>query len=122
MNGIKGFRSGGSAVFNILVLIVLAYGVFLGIQYVPQVIESRTIDSILNSIKLENQTDPADSVQAVESMIDKHLSVNDMTGMRDQFLVDYMDREYTIQVSYERELNLGFEEKTLKYEKTMALR
>jgi len=121
MKSIKGFRANGSAVFNTLVLIVLAYGVFLGIQYVPQMIESRTIDSILTAIKQENQTEPARSVQAVDSMIEKHLSVNNMSNMRDHFLVDHMDRDYTIQVSYERKLNLGFEEKTLKYEKTMVL-
>jgi len=121
MKSIKGFRANGSAVFNTLVLIVLAYGVFLGIQYVPQMIESRTIDSILTAIKQENQTEPARSVQAVDSMIEKHLSVNNMSSMRDHFLVDHMDRDYTIQVSYERKLNLGFEEKTLKYEKTMVL-
>lgn len=85
-------------------------------------IESRTIDAMLNSIEQSNKTAPAENMQAVENMLNNQLYINEMTHMRDSFDIDYMDRAYTIRANYERSLNLGFDQKTLKYQKSKTLR
>jgi len=45
-----------------------------------------------------------------------------MNDMKDNFYVTQNGGTYTIEVSYERELNLGYEKKKMKYEKTRTLR
>ncbi len=115
-------KQNGSAVFNVIILLLVAYGIFVGIQYAPIMIESRTIDAMLNSIEQSNKTAPAENMQAVENMLNNQLYINEMTHMRDSFDIDYMDRAYTIRANYERSLNLGFDQKTLKYQKSKTLR
>ena len=38
-------QKGASAIFTIILLAVLGYAVYIGIQYVPQAVESKSIDS-----------------------------------------------------------------------------
>jgi len=122
MKAIGRHEQNGAAIFNMIILLLVAYGIFVGVQYAPIMIESRTIDAMLNSIAQSNQTLPAENMESVESMLNNQLYINEMTGMRDSFDIDYRDRAYTIQVNYERSLNLGFDQKTLKYQKSITLR
>lgn len=122
MKAIGRHEQNGAAIFNMIILLLVAYGIFVGVQYAPIMIESRTIDAMLNSIAQSNQTLPAENMESVESMLNNQLYINEMTGMRDSFDIDYSDRAYTIQVNYERSLNLGFDQKTLKYQKSITLR
>ena len=48
MRNLPAKQQGASAIVTIIVLALLAYGVYLGLQYVPQAIESRSIDSIFS--------------------------------------------------------------------------
>jgi hypothetical protein len=48
--------------------------------------------------------------------------VNEMNDMKDNFHVRQDGGKYIIEVSYERELNLGYEKKLMKFEKTLTLR
>jgi len=122
MKAIGRHEQKGSAILNVIILLLVAYGIFVGVQYAPIMIESRTIDAMLNSIAQSNQTVPAENMESVESMLNNQLYINEMTDMRDSFDIDYRDRAYTIRVNYERSLNLGFDQKTLKYQKSMTLR
>ena len=114
-------QTGASFLGTTLILAIVCYGIFVGIQYFPQYIESSTVDSILDSIKSNEETDPTDSSQAVWNRIDNLLSLNSMQDMKDSFKVTQNGDSFTIDVSYERELNLIFAKKQLHYEKTLTL-
>lgn len=112
---------GASAIGTVLVLVILAYGIFVGIQWVPQIIESSSVDSVLNSIESTHRSDPVRSAQAVRTLIDNHLQINQMQDLKEVFTVREWANDYVIEVSYERQLNLLYETRTLHYEKSLTL-
>jgi len=114
-------QKGGSAVALIIVLAVFAYAVYVGLQYIPQRIESGTVDSILDSIAENHKTTPVQNVSEILSAITRQLNVNQMDDMKDNFKVSKYRGTYIIKASYERELNLGYEIKTIQYEKSRTL-
>ena len=114
-------QKGGSAIGLIIVLAIFAYAVYVGLQYIPQRIESGTMDSILDSIVQNNKTTPVQNVSEILSAITRQLNVNQMDDMKDNFHVSKYRGTYIIKVSYERELNLGYEIKTIQYDKTRTL-
>jgi hypothetical protein len=116
-----GRQRGASAVGTVILLAIAAYGVFVGIQYVPQLIESSSVDSILNSIEHDNRAAPGRSAQALRAKVDNHLSINQLTHLKDNFEVREWGSDYIIEVSYERTLNLLYETKTIKYENSLTL-
>ena len=116
-----GFQRGGSAFGNIVILLLVAYGIYVGINYVPIFIESRTVDSILMNIYQANESAQVRSMQEARTLIDKELTVNGMTHMRNDFEVQRFGGGYEVQVKYERKLNVLYEEKTLKFEKMVEL-
>jgi hypothetical protein len=119
--GLSGRQRGASAVGTVILLAIAAYGVFVGIQYVPQLIESSSVDSILNSIEHDNRAEPIRSAQALRAKVDNHLSINQLTHLKDSFEVREWGSDYIIEVSYERKLNLLYETKTVKYENSLTL-
>jgi hypothetical protein len=114
-------QKGGSAVALIIVLAVFAYAVYVGLQYIPQRIESGTVDSILDSISENHKTTPVQNVSEILSAITRQLNVNQMDDLKDNFKVSKYRGTYIIKASYERELNLGYEIKKIQYEKTRTL-
>ena len=114
-------QKGASAIALIIVLAIFAYAVYVGLQYIPQRIESGTVDSILDSIAENHKTTPVQNVSEILSAIIRQLNVNQMDDMKDNFQVSQYRGTYIINVSYERELNLGYETKTIQYEKTRTL-
>ena len=56
-----------------------------------------------------------------EFMIDNQLYVNQMSDLKDSFKVTQYRGDYVVTVRYERELNLGYETKMLKYERSVTL-
>jgi hypothetical protein len=121
MKTYRRFQNGSVAVVNIFLIIVVGYGVYVGFHYAPIFIESRTIDSMLDNVKLANKGSPALSMHDAQGMIDKQLMINGMTHMQNKFHVRRMGGGYEIQVSYERSLDILFEEKTLRFEKDLVL-
>ena len=115
-------QRGASPVILILILAILGAGVYIGLQYLPQYIEAGTVDSILGSVEKTYDKSAVNSVESVQGMIDKQLNVNQMNDLKDNFKVTQDGEEYLIKVSYERELNLLYEKKPVKYEKTVILR
>lgn len=115
-------QKGASAIVTVIVLALLAYGVYLGIQYVPQAIESRGIDSILTTIDKDHRMEPLRSEGEVKNKLVKMLQVNEMNDMAKNVKVKQIAGTITITVKYERELNLGYKVKPMPYEKTLVLK
>lgn len=114
-------QRGGSLILIIVVLAVLGVLGFVGLQYVPQSMESGKIDTILTSINRSFDETPVTTEQEVKELIAKRLEINEMLGMNDAFSVKRKDGGFLITVSYERELNLLYEKRPMKYEKTLLL-
>ena len=121
MKRMPGKQKGASAIVTIIILAVLGYGAYIGIQYVPQAIESKTIDSILDSIESTQGTGAATSVQAVREQVTRMLQLNEMNDMNNNFSVTRTGDVITIRFSYDRELNLGYKIQPMHYERSLSL-
>jgi hypothetical protein len=114
-------QQGGSAIGLIITLAILAYGAYVGIQYIPQQIESRTFAGILDAVEGIHRQEHFSDATAVRGALDKQLYINGVTDMKDNFDVTSNGSRYTITVSYERELNLLFTVKPMHYKKSVTL-
>lgn len=114
-------QQGASAIMLIIILAVLGYGVFVGIQYVPQYIESNTVKSILDTVVDKNRKEPLGDVNAVQGAIDRLLYINEISDLKDSFKVKQYRGKTTINVNYERELNLLYKTEVITYEKSVTL-
>ena len=121
MNKLPRQQMGASTIGTIIILAVLGYGVHLGIQYVPQAIESKSVGSILNNIEVSHRTNAITSKQDATAQVIKMLQVNEMNDMTDSFTVEGRDGRITITFSYDRELNLGYKIQPIRYEKSVRL-
>lgn len=121
MNTTRRTQQGGSAIGNIILILVVGYVAYVGLHYAPIFIESRTVDSILHNIDLATDSAPAQSMHDAQQMIDKQLMINGMSHMQDKFRIRRMGGGYEIQVSYERPLDLLFEQKSLEFRKGLVL-
>jgi hypothetical protein len=121
MNRFPGKQQGASAIAMIITLVIVGYGAYIGLQYVPQVIESRSIDSILSNIETSQKSDPVSSVDDAKTRVIKMLQINEMNDMTDGFTVKQRDGTITIKFSYDRYLNLGYKTKQIHYEKSVSL-
>jgi hypothetical protein len=114
-------QNGGSAIVNLIVLAIVAYGIFVGIQYAPQWIESRAVKTILDDMKRTQSTDPVGSVSDARAKVIKLLQVNEMNGMTESFEVSRTSGGFVITFSYERELNLLYETRAVHYQQSVNL-
>jgi len=121
MNGLPAQQKGASAIAAIIVLLILAYGVYVGIQYAPQFMESKTIDSILKKIDDDNRNDPIDNTQAAESTLVNLLQFNDLEFNSDNYTVEQRDNRITIEFTYDRKLDLIYKVLPMHYEKKLVL-
>jgi hypothetical protein len=112
---------GGGAFGNLVTIAVLAFGVWVAIQYVPQWIESSTVDSVLEKLQTENKSTPANSARQVKKRIGILLNTNQMLDMEKSFSVSQNGNTIQVVVNYERELNLLFMKKMISYEKSVYL-
>jgi len=119
MKKLPGKQKGASTIVTIIILAAFAYGAYIGIQYVPQAIESNTIDSILDGVESTQRGSP--SVMAVREQITKMLQLNEMNDMTNSFSVESTGGIVTVTFSYERELNMGYKIKPMHYEKSRSL-
>lgn len=114
-------QAGASAIGTMIILFVIVYLAFVGMQYLPQFIESQTIDSILTSLRSSQQVNPASSVYEVESRIAGQLNINGMNDLKDSFRVTQSGTRIDVDVRYERELNLLFAQKTIQHQRNITL-
>ena len=115
-------RQHGSAVFTVFLLLILAYGVYLGIQYVPLKVESSSMDSILESLEVTQKGDPVWDPAAAGDKVSNALYVNQMTDMRKHFDISQRGSKVIVRVKYERDLNLLFFTTRIVYDKSVTLR
>jgi len=116
-------QKGGSTIGLVLTLAVIAYGVFVGVQYTPLHLESNAINSILDSVEDAHQTHRLGTAEAVWEAIDRQLYINDMTRKKELFNVGPAPGGgWLITVNYVRDLNLLFTNKQISYAKSMMLR
>jgi hypothetical protein len=121
MNTFPAQQKGASIFINIIMLAILGFAIYVGIQYVPQLLESKAIDSILQTMDNTRNTTPVDSAQTAEARLISLLQINEMNDMRDSFTVKETNGRITIVFSYDRELNLGFKKQPMHYEKKLVL-
>ena len=113
----------GGSVFSLLItLAIIGIAAYLAVQYVPQRSEFSTVDSILNKIEQDHRKTRIRSVNELQHSIANQLNVNEMNDLKDSFEIRQSGGIYVIRVSYERELNLIYAKKQMKYEKTITLR
>jgi len=114
-------QKGASAIVTIIMLFVLGVALYVGIQYVPQVIESKSIDSILKTMQDAQRTDRITSAVDAKTKLVKLLQINEMNDMTDSFTVKDRDGKVTIAFKYDRELNLIYKTHPMHYEKLLIL-
>lgn len=115
-------QKGASAIVTIIILVVLGFAAYVGIQYVPQVVESKSIDSILKTMEDAQKTDRITSAVDAKTKLVNLLQINEMNDMIDSFTVKDRDGKVTIGCRYDRELNLIYKIHPMHYEKTLTLR
>ena len=121
MNSMYKTQQGTSSIGLFIILAIIGAGIYIGLQYIPQYIESGTVDSILSNLETAHKETPFNSTKSIQGMIGKQLDMNQMDDLRDSFTVTQGEEIYFVKVSYERELNLIYEKKPMKYEKAIAL-
>lgn len=122
MNTLQKTQQGASTIVLLILLAIIGSGAYIGLQYLPQYIEAGTVESILGNIEKANKQRPVSNVKDIQDMIDKQLNMNQMDDLKDSFSVTQDGEAYIIRVSYERELNLIYEKKPMKYEKSVTLK
>jgi len=121
MKRLPGHQKGASIIASLIFLVVLGYGVYIGIQYVPQLIESKSVGSILRSIDSDERIERDVSIHAVETKLIKLLQINEMDYMIPNSKVKGFNGKITITISYDRELDLIYEKKKIHYERVLIL-
>jgi hypothetical protein len=121
MNRLPSRQKGASAIGNIIILVVLGFVVYLGIQYVPQAVESKSIESILKTIENTQRTNPVTTAADARTKVINLLQINEMNDMTDNFTVEKSDGAIVISFSYDRELNLIYKKQPMKYRKKLRL-
>lgn len=115
-------QRGASAIGLVIILAIIGAVIYIALQYIPQYIESSTVDTILSSIEETHAATPGSSANKIRSLINKQLDINQMDDLRDSFKVTQDGEIYLVTVNYERELNLIYEKKLIKYDKSLTLR
>ena len=114
-------QQGASPVVLLIILAIIGVGVFIGIQYIPQIMERGSVDTILCNIEKDHASTPFSSKQEIESLIAKKLYIEGMNDMLDNFTVKEEENGFVIKAKYDRELNLIYTKKPVTYEKTIIL-
>lgn len=121
MNKSPSRQRGASTIGTIITLAVLAYAVYVGIQYAPMAMESKSVDSILDSVKSDNRSNPANTEYDAKLKVVKRMQINEMNDLVENVEVTRAGGRTTITVSYDRELDLLYEKRTMHYEKSVVL-
>jgi hypothetical protein len=114
-------QHGGSLIVTLIILAIIGVGVFITLQYVPQYMETSTVDNILDTVEQEHVDKAFTSTRAISESIANKMNINDMNDMMQNVSVKEIDGGYEVNVYYERELNLLYEKKTIAYDRTIDL-
>ena len=111
-------QTGASLLGNLVVLALLGYCIFVAFQYVPQVLESRSVQTTLNSMLSAHEANPVPNAQVAIDRLHRMLNMSGLEDLASEFKVE----DITISVKYERELNLLYTIHPMTYEKSVTLR
>jgi len=112
---------GGSSLSNLFMLAFLAYAAFVGFQYVPQVFEARSAETLLNSLLESHENQPVTNAQAAIDRLHNMLYVSELEKMSDAFSVQQRRDAIVVSFRYERDLNLLYQVKPMHYEASVTL-
>jgi hypothetical protein len=112
---------GGSPIVTLIILVIFGYGIFVGLQYAPQWIEARSVQSILDGMNQTQQSDPVNDAGKARGRVIKMLQVNEMNDMVDKFSVTRSNGRIVISFNYDRELNLLYEKRVIHYDQSTNL-
>jgi len=121
MDNLPAQQKGASAIVTMIVLVILGFSVYVGIQYAPQFMESKSIDSILKTIDGAHKVERIDDEQAAKTKLVGLLQINEMNDMSDSYKVRQSNDKITITFSYDRKLDLIYEVKSIHYDKILIL-
>ena len=121
MHSNRKHQHGGSPIVTIIIVAVLGYCIFVGIQYAPQWIEARSVQSILDDMKHTQLSDPVNDAGKARGKVIKMLQVNEMNDMIDNFSVTSSNGRIMISFNYDRELNLLYEKRVIHYDQSTNL-
>ena len=123
MDSIRKKQKGGSTIVSLIItLSIIGLSVYLVIQYIPQHMESNTVDSILLKVEQEHRLGRIGSEYELWESINRQLNVNGANDLKGSSEVTQSGGGYIIRVSYEREMNLIYKMKSMKYNKTLTLK
>ena len=115
-------QRGGSAFSLIVTLAIIAIVAYIGIQYLPQRLEFSTVESILENIRQDYLAKRVGSMQELQRSIDNQLNINEMNDLKRYFKVTHEGGLYVIKVSYERDLDLIYTTKQIRYSRSLPLK
>ena len=113
-------QRGGSPVLTLIIVAVFGYVIFVGVQYVPHWLEARAVSSILNGVEETFASNRSSSKQDIEAQIIRMLQVNEMNDMMETFKVSNSGGGYNVSFNWDRSLNLGFEQRTVRFERSAS--
>lgn len=112
---------GKSMIGNLIVLALIAIGIWVGIQYIPQRIEAGTVRTILDQVQQRHSATPIQDDRDLWAIINNHLHINEMRDMKNNFKARWDQGTVTVTVDYERDLNLLFTTRTIEYHEELVL-
>jgi hypothetical protein len=115
-------QQGASIIVALIILAIIGIGVFFGLQYIPQSMESGKVDKILSNVEKDHGDSRFKNTREIESRISNQLNIDEMNDMMSNIKVTEEGEGFVIKVYYERELNLIYETKIKPYEKVLILK
>jgi len=114
-------QPGKSLIGNLIVLALIAFGIWVGIQYIPQRIEAGTVRTILDQVQQRHNATPFQDDRDLWAVINNHLHINEMRDMKNHFKARWDRDTVTVTVDYQRDLNLVFTTRTMEYHEELVL-
>jgi len=122
MHGPSKRQDGASKISNLVFLAILAFGIYLAIQYVPHFFAIQTIGSVMDSLREGQVSKPAGTAAEVTSRINNQLNIDQKDDLRSAFTVREDGRGISVTAVHDWELNLLFQKKPMRYETTLVLK
>ena len=114
-------QSGAGVIGLLITLAIIAYAAYVGIQWVPQAVEKSNVNSILDTIQNEHKAATNPTIRDIEQTWSNYLNINEMNDLRDAMTIDRYGGTITVNVKYERELDLLFQQRTIIYDRSIML-
>lgn len=115
-------QRGMSGLGLVVVLAVIGYAVFIALQYIPQAIETGSVDTILGSLEDMHDEKSFRNTTEIRNAVNRQLDVNDLNDLRDAFSISDDGEVFLVNVSYENKLNMLYGTKVTDVDKTISLR